>query len=313
MDPWDYASLLILRLLGPKEKRAFRELNREYEKITREIMADLSEMYAKLDKGEGLTYADAQRFNDLQRFQSRVNAQVTLLGQNNRRIINKLLEETYDLSYSFMSYTVEKELQVLLAGATPHLPSIINQVWQNPIYGLHLEPSMEADRQIIVRDINTEIERGLKDGETYGGIARNIRGVFESSKRRSMTIARTETHRVRERAALDSSINAHRQGVKMEKIWRNMDDERVRETNKANHVNMEGVTVSVDQPFVMVDNPVNSGMCPGSIEGPNNASQNINCRCYSSRRIAYLEAQVPKQMVKDTFADWEELKKGLSS
>lgn len=309
MDRWEYYALMILKMMGVKEKKAYKKLNENYETIIREVMADLSEVYAKLDKGEGLTLADVNRYNDLQRFQSRVLAQVTLLGNNNRKIIKSLLEEGYDLSFSYMSYAIEKEAQVLLAGATPDLPALLNQVWDNPIYGLALDTAQENDRARIVRDLNGAMDQGLRDGETYGGIARNIRGVFESSLMRSMRIARTEVHRVRERAAQDSSMNAHRQGVKMNKIWRNMDDERVRETKRANHVEMEGVTVAVDQPFVMISNPQNSGMVPGSIYGPDDAAQNIHCRCYSSRRISHLEQQVPKQAVNDTFEDWRELKR----
>lgn len=304
MDRWERYALQLISMITAKEKRAYSKINKQYEEITAAIMVELSAMYERVDKGEKLTYADFQRFNDLQRFQSRVHAQVTLLGKNNLKTIRTLLEDSYDLSYSYMSYAIENEQQIWLDGATPHLAAILTQVWDNPIYGLHLESSMEKDRQLIVRDINGAIEQGLKKGETYGGIAKNIRGVFESSKRRSMTIARTETHRVRERAGQDSAMNAHRQGVKMIKIWRNMDDERVRETNKADHVKMEGQTVPVDENFVGITGA--AGMAPGSL---GRAEEDINCRCYASRRISHLEKQVPKQAVKDTFEDWNKKKR----
>ena len=308
MDRWERHALEVLKGLTGKEKRAFRKMNKEYEAIIDEIMIALSAMYERVNKGEKLTYADVRRFNELQRFQSRVHAQVTLLGRNNLKTIRKLLEDSYDFSYSYMSYVIELEAQVLLDGAIPNIAEILQQVWDNPIYGLHLEASMEKDRQLIVRNINGAIEKGLKQGETYGGIAKNIREVFESSKRRSMTIARTETHRVRERAGQESSMNAHRQGIKMIKIWRNMDDERVRATDKANHVEMEGQTVPVDEMFVGVSGA--RGMSPGSM---GMAEEDINCRCYSSRRISHLEKQVPKQAVKDTFEDWEKAKKRAAS
>lgn len=304
MDRWEYHALQILKRISKKEERAFNKINKEYEKVMDEIMLALSALYSKLDKGEGFTYADAQRFNDLKRFQARVYAQVTLLGSRNLKTIKNLLEESYDLSYSYMSYAIESELQILLDGATPNLVAILQQVWDNPIYGLFLPASMEKDRQLIVRDINGAIDKGLKNGDTYGGIAKNIREVFESSKRRSMTIARTETHRVRERANHESSINAHRQGVIMTKTWRNMDDERVRDTTRANHVDIDGQTVPVDEPFKAISGAV--GMSPGSM---GRAEEDINCRCYSSRRVSHLEQQVPKRAVKDTFEDWHVKKK----
>lgn len=304
MDRWEYHALQILKRLSPKEKRIYNEINKNYEEITAAIMLELSGMFERLEKGETLTFSDVQRFQDLQRFQSRVHAQATLLGKKNLDSIKKILEETYDFSYSYLSYAIETEVEILLNGATPNLAAILKQVWENPIYGLHLEASMERDRQIIVRDINTAIEKGLKKGDTYGGIAKNIREVFASSKRRSMTIARTETHRVRERAGQDSAMNAHRQGVKMIKIWRNMDDERVRETEKADHVQMEGQTVPVDEDFIGVTGA--RGKAPGSM---GRAEEDINCRCYSSRRISHLEKQLPYQAAKATYEDWEKMKK----
>lgn len=276
-------------------------------------MADLSDLYARLEQNGTLTYAEAQRYNDLNRFIQRIYAQTTLLGTSNREIVLKLLEEGYDLSYSYMSYAIEYEAGVLLAGAIPNLPAILQQVWNNPITGLRLEPAQERNRRLLVSDINAAIERGLIDGETYGGIARNIKVAFKSSMERAMVIAHTETHRVKGRAEQDSSMNAHRQGVLMIKIWRNMADEKVREGKQANHVNMEGNTVSVDQPFIMKDNPENFGMAPGSIEGPNNGSQNINCRCYASRRVDRIQPQVPRQQVDATFDDWYEMKRGESN
>jgi hypothetical protein len=267
-------------------------------------------LYAKVDEGNGISFADVQRFNDLQRFQSRVMAQVTLLGKKNLDTIQNLLEESYDLSYSYMSYAVEKEAGYTIGDASPDLPALLEKVWENPIYGLKLHPSMESNRAQIVRNLNEAIESGLKGGTTYGGIANNIRVVFESSLRRSMTIARTETHRVREQASQDSSMNAHSQGIKMIKIWRNLDDERVRETKQANHVKMEGQSVYVDEEFIMVGHPENRGMTPGNINGPKSGSFNINCRCYSSRRISKLETQLPETMVKGTFEDWQKAKKG---
>ncbi|MBH0171032.1 phage minor head protein [Fictibacillus sp. 18YEL24] len=304
MDLEAYAKK-IQKLLSKKEKQALKKIRKQYELIINEILLMLSELYMRLETEGTLSYSDVRRFNDIDRLQRRIRAQAVLLGDSNRRILNDLLEESYDLSYSFMSYGIEKEASVLLSDATPNIFGILQQNFDNPIYGLRLSAALERDRIFVVSDINAAIERGLIAGENYSGIAREIRGVFKSSYKRSVKIARTETHRVRERAMQDSSLNADKQGVKMVKIWRNMDDERVRKTKKANHVQMEKQTVPVDQPFVTIPDGL-KGMCPGSMGA---AHHDINCRCYASRRISHIESQVPKQVVKEVFEDWNRIKR----
>lgn len=205
-----------------------------------------------------------------------------------------------------MSYAIEKEAQVLLQGATPYMASLVTVSTANPIYGIMLTPAQQRDRALTIKGINDAINAGIKAGDTYGGIAKRIREVFDSSVKRSITIARTETHRVRNRAEQDSSMNAHNQGVKMSKTWRNMDDERVREKKKANHVKMEGQKVMVDQNFVGIAGA--TGPSPGNMGRP---EEDINCRCFSQRKIVRIEPQVPKQAVKGTFEDWEASKKAL--
>lgn len=305
MDQLERAALEIQKRLNKKERAAYKKILRQYKQITDEIMKELAALYEKTGNEEGkLTYAELNRFYELQRFERRVMAQVALLGKSNLDEIKKLLEESYDLSYSFMSFAIEKEAEVLLSGAVPSIANLLITSTNNPIYGLRMTDAQKRDQALTVRGINEAINDGIKAGDTYGGIAKRIRKVFDSSMKRSMTIARTETHRVKNIAEQDSSMNAHNQGVKMKKTWRNMDDEAVRETKKANHVEINGQTVMANENFTAKSGAV--GPVPGSM---GTASEDVNCRCFASRRIASIEPQVPKQAVKGTFEEWYEKKR----
>lgn len=304
MEQMERMALEIQKRLNKKERAAYKKILQQYKQVTDEIMKELADLYERTgDKNGKLTYAELNRFYDLQRFERRVMAQAALLGKNNLDEIKKLLEESYDLSYSFMSYAIEKDAQVLLAGAVPSIANLLITSSNNPIYGLRMTDAQKRDQALTVKGINDAINDGIKAGDTYGGIAKRIRKVFDSSMKRSMTIARTETHRVKNIAEQDSSMNAHNQGVKMSKTWRNMDDEAVRETKKANHVKINGQTVMADENFTAISGV--SGPVPGSMGRP---QEDINCRCYASRRIASIEPQVPEQAVKGTFEDWYESK-----
>lgn len=304
-----------------KEKRLAEEalviaalvaIRKKYVEILKVIMADLSGMYMKLEKAGNLTYADAKRFRDLERFQRRVMVQGNVLGKNNKAIMEKLITDSYDLSYSYMSFAIQKETDLLLKNATPHLPEILDKVVKNPVYGLRLTAAQERDRALIVKGINEAVADGLKAGGTYGEIAKEIQKKFDSSYKRATLIAHTETHRVREQASHESAMNAYEQGIIMKKTWRNMGDERVRpglrsSGARANHKTLEGQTKQADEDFITW--PGRKGPCPGSIEGLGNSSDNIRCRCYASYRVDRLEAKAPKEAAENTEKDFKTWKK----
>jgi len=283
-----------------------RELRNEYQAILTEVLGELGQLYAKVDNGEKLDYKDVVRFNDIERLQSRVMAQSVRLGTFHREKMQKLLEDSYDFSYSFMSYVVEMEKQVLLANATPNLPYILMQVYDNPITGLYLPTALESNRKKIVQDINGAIEDGLKQGEAYGSIAKRIQTAFSSSYDRATTIARTEVHRVKERATMESAVNIDKQGIRMGKTWRSMQDERVRHTKRADHTHMNGQHIPVEDMFVTITGK--QGMTAGNIE--NSPEDNINCRCIVTYRILRIDKMPEKQQLNKTFEDWQQMKRG---
>lgn len=292
-------------------------IRKKYVEILKAIMGDMSKMYMILEKEGSLSYADAKRHRDLDRFQRRVMVRATELGSSNKQIMDKLLDDSYQLSYSHMSYAIEKETGLMLKNATPHLPEILDKVNKNPIKGLKLTAAQERDRKLIVKGINGAISDGLKAGETYGGIARKIQKEFDSSYKRAVKIAHTETHRVRELANLEAAINSTQQGIIMQGTWRNMADERVRpnrgigkaangSAGAANHVNMEGQKRIAGETFDLIPN--GKTKAPGS---SGIAQQDINCRCYISWKVLRLEGKAPKEAAKNTeknFKEWEKNK-----
>ena len=115
---------------------------------------------------------------------------------------------------------------------------------------------------------------------------------------KSVRIARTEAHRVRETGNLDAAQNLAEKlenaGYTMTKTWHTMKDERVRpqkryksksgwKTGKpgiCNHVKMDGVTVSINEKFKLPSGA--ETMAPGQ---SGVAGEDINCRCYLSYEV----------------------------
>ncbi len=97
---------------------------------------------------------------------------------------------------------------------------------------------------------------------------------------------RTEGHRVRETAFSDAAdksdevLKNSSTGLRMTATWRTMRDGAVRNTDEANHVKMDGVTILQDEEFELTSGA--TCKCPGT---SGVAAEDCNCRCYVSHRL----------------------------
>lgn len=270
----------LYKLLTRREQDTLRQIRREYEAIVKDLIGDLGNIYNRIGPDGKLSYADIVSFREIKRFQQQATAQASRLGKYNRTVIQKLLDDSYDLSYGWMSFAVEKAVDITLLNAMPSLPEKILLNRNNLIDKLVLDASLERSRAKITVGIQDAIEKGLINGSDFKQMAADIQRVFEMDYNRALTIAETEVHRVREQASNDSAQNASRQGVEMEKVWSNVGDERVRKTSKANHREVHGQRKKLNEPFELKNNVL--AQMPGASGTPYN---DIRCRCYARYEV----------------------------
>lgn len=141
------------------------------------------------------------------------------------------------------------------------------------------------------RQIIEAVQRGLSDGKGVEQIAKEVREALPGMTRlRSAIIARTETHSAAQFASIQT---AKRSRFPLVKVWNSVSDPRTRDfgegdgkADQANHRAMNGVTVPLDEPF-MVPNRYGSFdamQFPGDQAAP--AYQCVNCRCAMSYKRA---------------------------
>ncbi|MCY7919553.1 phage minor head protein [Bacillus vallismortis] len=273
----------LLKPLTQKETITVRKLRKLYRQFAKDFLSEISGIYTRLDQGEELTYADINQFGDLEKLREQIMALANQLDKKGRKEIIRLLEDTYDYSYEWMAATVNNAIDDKLKDSTPSLPQLVEETRKNAVYGLRLEESLERHRKLIVKEINEAIERGFIEGERYVGISKKVNAAFESSFSRSVTIARTEAHRVREKATHTSAVDAAAQGVVMEKVWNNVGDERVRHSKRANHRSLQGQRRPINERFDL-GNGV-TAQAPGQ---SGSASNDINCRCFVTYEVVGL-------------------------
>ena len=120
--------------------------------------------------------------------------------------------------------------------------------------------------------IRRVIRSGLDEGLGVDKIGSRIRSVAGPiSALRANIIARTETHTAANFGAQEA---AELTGLNMKREWVSAQDARTRDTSEADHVDADGQTVGMKEPFIV------SGerLCfPGDPSG--SAANVINCRC----------------------------------
>lgn len=295
---------ILYSLLTRREKETLRDIRREYEQTIKNLIGELGNVYNRIEGNGTLSFTDIKTFREIKRFQQRAVAQANRLGKFNRDSIDKLLADSHGLSYSWMSFGVEKAVDITLQDATPSLPELLSFNRANMVEKIRLDKALERSRAKITLGIQDAIENGLRQGHDFKLMAADIQKVFDMDYNRALVIAETEVHRVRELASRDSAVNAERQGVQMEKVWSNVGDERVRKTSKANHRDVHGQRKALNEPFILKDGI--TAQTPGTSGTPFN---DIRCRCYARYEVVGIKtigvAAGRDALVKD-FNEWQQ-------
>ena len=280
------------RTLQKKEERRTKESEFAIRRIYKELLQDLREFigveYATLAEDDKLTYEILQRKGQYARFLEEFERRINNITPEASNEIRKLVEEIYGMSYEGMVNAVEKSpdlksLKETLSEVKMISPEVIRAAVENPVSGLTLSDVLEKSRKEIIYNVKRDITNGLLNGDRMSSMARRIATSVDNNYRKSVNIARTEVHRVREAGhqdaakELNSVIGEGTTSLQMVKTWRSMKDSRVRKTSKANHRKMDGVTIPVDEYFdlghgVKTKAPGQSGV----------AAHDCNCRCYLS-------------------------------
>lgn len=128
----------------------------------------------------------------------------------------------------------------------------------------------------INRTTESQIRRivrgGMDEGLGVDKIASRIRSfALPMAAVRAHIIARTETHTA---ANFGAQAAAELTGLQMMREWVSAADERTRDEAGADHVDANGQTVGMKEPFIVSGEPL---MFPGDPSG--SAANVINCRC----------------------------------
>ena len=291
-----------LRLIEEhREKWCEKNVRRHYRDLDKDLKEFLGVQYAELAENDQLTYEILHKKGQYARFIEEVEQRINKFTPQASQDIKNTVQLTYKKCFEGMVDAVEKskdykQLKVNLEGVRAVTPDVVKNVVKNSF----LEDALEKNHKTVIYDIKQQIGIGLTQGDRMSTMAKRISEQIDSDYKKSVRIARTECHRVREAGFQDSSqrisekLQESGSDYVMTKTWKTMQDMAVRPYRRKgkkghksfvmgsgpNHVKMQGVTVLVDEPFDLGDGY--TAMTPGQ---SGIAGHDINCRCYVSRDL----------------------------
>ncbi len=278
-----------------------RELIRVYRDALKEFRAQLGEMYAKYAKGGKLTYAEMSKYNRLVGVYADANGELKRLTGRGAKIITQLAGSAYEESFYWAGFALEKGTQARLGFGALNPETVAASV-QNPISGLTLNETLEANRDAIVTNIRRQITQGLVRGESYPEVAQRIKGTLDGDATKALRVARTEAHRNAQAGRAAAFDKAEAAGVELTRVWVATLDNRTRDTHGA----MDGQKADAEGRFHSPSGATTTQ--PGAF---GIAGEDINCRCTVRAEIAgfapeFRRARGEGIVPYKTYKEWKE-------
>lgn len=248
------------------QKRLEKEIKAVYSKAHTEIKGKIAKIQVELDATESTDPRTRYLLLKKQRLKN-IESQIANIELNAERTAMQMIDEymvavykgTYNASAEQLGFSLVDNgaVKKILTGE------------ENPFVKI----KALTDHDEITAKMKSEFMTGLLQGESMPKLARRFKQVGEGYLKKTIRIARTETMRVTNSAKMDVAKHGEDLGYRVRKRWVATHDDRTRD----DHLAMDGVSVDVNEPFILPDG--SKMMFPCDISMGADAGQVINCRC----------------------------------
>lgn len=196
------------------------------------------------------------------------------------KTISEYLEKSYINGYTGVMY------DLMISSGIPIIMSInqnqvVKAIQTDSKLSKGLYARLGEDVNYLKRSIRAELSRGIANGSTWneiaGKIAKGMNSPFNTSINNTIRIARTEGHRVQQKATLESMIAAKEKGADILKQWDSTLDNKTR----PHHRMLDGQIKEIEEDFE-VDGL--KAQAPGHFGKP---KEDCNCRCCLLQRARW--------------------------
>jgi len=253
------------------EKAVLKQLESNYEDALGEINSKIELLLSRQD-------ADMQHVIYQVEYQKALKTQVQAiletLQTNEFETISEYLTKSYEDGFIGTMYDLQGQGIPLIFPIDQ--AQVVAAVMHETKLSESLYTALGKDVVDLRKKIAGEISRGISTGMMYSEISRNISSWARIPKNNAMRIARTEGHRIQERATMDAHIKAKDKGADIVKVWSAALDSRTRDT----HREVDGEIREVEEVFS------NGLLYPGDPSG--RAEEVVNCRCRCNSKARWL-------------------------
>lgn len=254
-----------------EEKETLKKLKESYQKALYEIDVRIATLKERED-------ADMQHVIYQLDYQRALKSQVqTILEQlhnENFETISEYLTKSYEDGFLGTMYDLQGQGIPLIMPINQQL--VVAAIMHDTKLSESLYDSL--DTKELSKQIASEISRGIASASTFKEIAGNIRRRAKISQNNAMRIARTEAHRIQNKAISDCQWHAKAKGADIVKIWSAALDGRTRTTHRM----LDGQVRELGEAFEFGGK---KAMEPGGFEDP---SEDCNCRCRCNSKARWL-------------------------
>lgn len=261
------------------EKKTINELKQVYGQAIKDCEQKIRELSMRSDMENLQSIIYQKQYQ--QAIKGQLEGVLSQLQSNEFATVSEYLNKCYVDGYVGNMYDLAGQgIPLIVPIAQEQVAKVIqiDSKLSKPLYN-----SLGEDVNKLKTAIRAQVSRGIANGSSWNDIAKTLAETnmkntpFNKAINRTITIARTEGHRVQTAAKLNSMEDAKKKGADVVKQWDATLDGSTRET----HRKLDGQIREVDEDFEV------DGMhasAPGHFGDP---AEDCNCRCAVLQRAKW--------------------------
>ena len=263
----------ILQAELDREKEVLKKIKKNYQDALDEINSRIDILLARQDSDQQYVIYQVEYQKSLK---TQVQTILETLHTNEFETVSEYLTKSYDEGFLSAMYTLQSQNVPLVFPIDQ--AQVVAAIQEETKLSEPLYTALGKDITDLRKKIASEISRGISTGMMSAEIARNIASWARIPQNNAMRIARTESHRIQNKAIFDAQHKAQSKGAEIVKIWSAALDGKTR----TNHRRLDGQIRELDEPFEVGRF---KAMYPGGFGRP---EEDCNCRCRCNSRAKWL-------------------------
>ncbi len=267
----------IQKVQAVNEEQVIRQLEQVYIQARKDCGKKIRELSSRSDMENLQSIVFQKQYQEA--LVNQINSILETLNNNSFTTIADYLALSYEDGFLGTLYDLQGQGIPLIFPIDQEAVVRALQVDSKISQGLYQRMGEDTDK--LKNAIRDELSRGAANGENWNQIAARIadgmNSPFPKAFCRTLTIARTEGHRVCQEAAYHCQQRARSKGADVLKQWCSTLDG----VTRPNHVELDNQVREIEEPFEVAGK---KAMYPGAFGDP---SEDCNCRCCLNQRARW--------------------------